>query len=62
MAISPAHFTYTNNFNVGSGADGGTGTITASGTGAQTYSYTAGARTCIFAIDKVQVPYPGYCS
>ncbi|MBL7889603.1 MAG: hypothetical protein JNL24_08625, partial [Bacteroidia bacterium] len=46
-------FEVKNNLIIGSGSDGGLGTITFSGTGAQTYSVAAGSpRTCKIAVNK----------
>ncbi len=46
-------FAVKNNLYLGAGSDGGTGTITADGTGAQQYSTAAGAaRTCKVVVNK----------
>ncbi|MCC6371273.1 MAG: T9SS type A sorting domain-containing protein, partial [Bacteroidia bacterium] len=56
-------FSFANNLIIGSATDGGTGTITALGTGAQTYSvHSSAPRTCVLAINKTSgalTPNPG---
>jgi len=52
-AIINGQFSFDNNLIILAGSDGGTGTITADGTGAQTYSVAAGSpRTCKVVVDK----------
>ena len=46
-------FSFAGNLYINSGSDGGSGTLTANGTGAQTYSVSSGApRTCATGINK----------
>ncbi|MBL7897859.1 MAG: hypothetical protein JNJ99_04940, partial [Crocinitomicaceae bacterium] len=52
--IINGQFNFDNNLIILAGSDGGTGTITADGTGAQTYSVAAGSpRTCKVVVDKI---------
>ncbi|HOY96586.1 MAG TPA: hypothetical protein PK509_12660, partial [Catalimonadaceae bacterium] len=51
--IIAGSFAFQGNLIINAGADGGTGTITANGTGAQTYAQSAGSpRTCQIIVDK----------
>ena len=46
-------FAFANNLTINAGSDSGTGTITANGTGAQTYSVAPAApRTCVLSVNK----------
>ncbi len=45
-------FAFQRNLIVGANADGGSGTITANGSGAQTYAYTSGGRTAKLDVNK----------
>lgn len=51
--IISGNFAFRGNLNINAGADGGTGTITANGTGAQTYFQATGTtRTCQLIVTK----------